>query len=236
MAYMNKETMLKEAERLGILDDIKDMSWNDANHYVRAAIKADAQAQAPEVKQAEVPQPELSPEEKARMLKGRIIIAPEIRQTQYQLLKYDEELGDEVEVEEKYYDINNMTQVKASKGYETSTYNIKSTRGGRKVVAQSTIPKENAAMYIDHSLPIAVPVVEFNGRRGYLWKHWMLPNVKQLLMESGNYEKYADVFDSKKHPENLWYATGIMAASIPAVHSVMRQIEIEAAKLKELGL
>ena len=64
----------------------------------------------------------------------------------------------------------------------------------------------------------------------------MLPNVKQLLMESGNYEKYADVFDSKKHPENLWYATGIMAVSIPAVHSVMRQIEIEAAKLKELGL
>lgn len=139
----------------------------------------------------------------------RTVMSPEIRPAGngVQLFKYDEELGDDVNVEEISYkdDFNHMN---LQRDQATGTYKIKG-KTGRKVIAQSTIPKENAGVSYNPETDI-VPVVTADGKSGYIYTHSHYPNVKELLMASGQYHKYKDLFNSSIHPENIWYAAGKM--------------------------
>ena len=168
------------------------------------------------------------PEEKElKIPKGRVFMAPEIRGTGVQLLKYDEVLGDDVNVEEISYknDFNNM---RVERDLTMGTYKIKG-KTGRKVIAQSTVPKENAGVSYDPNTDI-VPVITYNGISGYIWTHQHYPNIKELLMATGMLPKYQELFDSSKHPENIWMAAGKMwVVSIPMVHYVFAEIEREMA-------
>ena len=242
MPYMSKAKLAEEAERLGL--DLTGLDYQEQNRRVSAAL---AQQDQPEpqprqewrprwqpLPEAEVeesapePQPQPEPQRQAvqrtvQHIKGTII-SPEMAQTPIQLLKYDEELGDDIEIEERTFNINDVASLKMKREYTSGTYVIKGGNGKR-VVAQSTLPKENAGIRLDPRTPLAVPVVEWQGRIGYLWSHGKLPNIKELLKASGYYEKYRKTF-SADNPQNLWYAASqVLVANMDTVHYVFNEIE-----------
>ena len=250
--------MLAKAKELGI--DLEGLTWAEQNRIVKEALEAkgylinkegiiigepdmveetkdtkldEALAEIDRLK-AELASKmtdvdeKCQPEEKElKIPKGRVFMAPEIRGTGVQLLKYDEVLGDDVNVEEISYknDFNNM---RVERDLTMGTYKIKG-KTGRKVIAQSTVPKENAGVSYDPNTDI-VPVITYNGISGYIWTHQHYPNIKELLMATGMLPKYQELFDSSKHPENIWMAAGKMwVVSIPMVHYVFAEIEREMA-------
>lgn len=158
-----------------------------------------------------------------RTVGKKTLISPEIQPTQYQLIKYDEDLGPETEIEEISLkdEFEQGRDVLVDKDLSTETYRIKG-RGSRHVIAQSTIPKENAKITFEVGKDL-VPVVEFMGRKGYLWTHHRLPNVKALLVASGYYEEYKDRF---KDEPNIWHSAGkLLTCDITLVENVFREIE-----------
>ena len=256
MAYRNKEDCYKEAERLGI--DTTGMSWPTLQKVVSNALKLE------ELEQAKTPVEEWKPPVRKQAKRDdnqinkyfgkTLLLAPELNPERYRLVKYDEVLGDDIEIEERHFDINSADQVFDSSGrpvdynnvidqyhdYTTGTYVIKK-RGDRKVVAQSSVPKENFGLSqrIGYDL---FPVVSWNGRYGYLWDHMRYPNVKHALMESGYFQEYKHMF---KDEPNVWYAAGKVLACDPhLVHKVFGEIEEKAkarieetkAKRRALGL
>lgn len=264
MAHRNKEECIAEAERLGI--DVSEMSWAEMQKAVSQALKReelgvlDRPIENPEVKQviSTPKEPEMPKDPDFENLKpylGKtILLSPELAPERYRLVKYDEVLGNEVEVEERKFDIDqNDTVFDVSGGevdygnvidqyhdYTTGTYRIKS-RSDRKVVAMSSVPKENAGMYYRPGYDYAT-VVTWKGRAGYLWKHWRYPNVKALLKASGYYQEYKHLF---KDEPNVWYAAGKQLVCNPdLVHQVFREIEEktrkardeERARMKALGM
>jgi len=266
MAYRNKETCLAEAERLGI--DVSGMSWSELQKAVSNGLKNEIKDKQPEkIKKPkektvdQYDQRRLQAIKEAEMIKPYIgktvVLAPELKSERYRLIKYDEVLGNEIEVEERQFDIDRNTDMLYDKSggkvdydntvdqyhdYTTGTYRIKN-RSDRKVVAMSSVPKENAGMIFRPGIDYAT-VVTWNGRAGYLWKHWRYPNVKALLQAAGDeyYQKYKGRF---KDEPNVWYAAGKMLVCDPyLVHKTLRDIENdekqrraeEKARLRELGL
>lgn len=266
MAYRNKEDCLAEAKRLGI--DAEGMSWPELQKAVSNALKAEelgfASGRKPTmVEQAPTPEP-MSPKlvqerREFRQLQpylGKtVMLSPELASERYRLLKYDEVLGDDFEVEERKFDMNMDTDtvfdvaggevsydnvIDQFHDYTTGTFRLKK-RGDRKVVAMSSVPKENSGMFFRPGVDYAT-VVTWKGRVGYLWKHWRYPNVKALLKESGYYQDYKKLF---KDEPNVWYAAGKqLVCDIGLVHQVFKQIEDkqakanaeERARLKQLGI
>lgn len=173
------------------------------------------------------------PESPEQYVGKRILISPEMAQTSIQLIKYDEELGQELTVEEKSYknEFEAGADFPMEKDLYTATYKIKGSTG-KKVIAQSTLPKENAGIdfRIDRDL---FPVVRFKGHVGYLWTHQRLPNVKAVLKQSGYYEKY------KKHfiddPNAMWHAGGLLVVDAGITLNVIRMIEDEERNRRERG-
>lgn len=186
-----------------------------------------------EVADARKPDPEA---EKLRpYIDKTIIISPELSPERYRLLKYDEDLGPDYDVVERQFDIDPQTDqvfdisgelgernsVDQYHDYLTGTYRLK-RRSDRRVVAMSSVPKENSGMLFRPGVDL-VPVVTWNGRSGYLWQHMFLPNIKQLLMESGHYAEYRDKFVGEP---NVWYAAGKQLVCDPhLVHQVFQEIE-----------
>lgn len=269
MAYRNKEACLAEAKRLGI--DASEMSWPDLQKAVSQALKREelgvldrentvSKVATPVM---EAVKPKLTKAQRQAMAEQKmlqpylgktILLSPELSPERYRLLKYDEVLGDEIEVEERRFDMDENDRVYDVSGgevdygnvidqyhdYTTGTYRLKK-RGDRKVVAMSSVPKENAGMIFRPGIDYAT-LVTWKGRVGYLWKHWRYPNVRQLLIDSGYYQEYKDRF---KDEPNVWYAAGKMLVCDPhLVHQVLHEIEQKAkirnaerrAQLKELGL
>ena len=251
MPYMSKAKLAEEAQRLGL--DLTGLGYQEQNRVVSAALSAAAtpeptvtetpqesggwspswtpqtsvepKAEQPQVvsklKQSEVQRQ--SVQHTVQHIKGTII-SPEMAQTPIQLIKYDEELGDDIEIEERTFNINEVASLKMKREYTSGTYVIKGNNGKR-VVAQSTLPKENAGIRLDPRTPLAVPIVEWQGRVGYLWSHAKLPNIKELLKASGYYEKYRKTF-SADNPQNLWYAASqVLVANMDTVHYVFNEIE-----------
>jgi len=232
MAFMKKEEVKAYAERYGI--DLTGLSWPEQNKLVQGKleedgyrISKDGEVLLPLEKQPETKgfQPKIS-----RDLSGvkgvKILLAPEIKPTSVQLIKYDEELGEDLTVEEiSYKDEFGMKPIERDLTY--GTYRVKGS-SGRKVIAQSTIPKENAMVTYEPDKDI-VPKVTFAGKTGYIWTHQSYPNIKGLLMDAGMYHKYKHLFSAKEHPENIWYAAGkLLVCNIGMVHYVFDEIEREA--------
>lgn len=248
MPYMSKAKLAEEAERLGL--DLTGLDYQEQNRRVSAALMQQPETPVSEpdrtwkpawqpLPEAEIvtePEPQPQPEEPQRQAVQRTvqrikrtIISPEMAQTPIQLLKYDEELGDDIEVEERTFSINDVANLKMKREYTSGTYVVRGGNGKR-VVAQSTLPKENAGIVMDPSMPYAIPLVKWNGRVGYLWSHHKLPNVKELLKAAGQYEKYRKTF-SADNPQNLWYAASqILVANIDTVHYVFKEIERQAQR------
>jgi len=247
MPMMKKEELYAQADRLGIRFE-EGMSYVEKNALVANALKRE-RLEAPD-KDAEIAAlrkelarlraekqlADVSPKAKPSadgtpIPAGRVILSPEIKPTSVQLFKYDEELGEDVAVEEVSYRDEFGRVMQTDHDLKTGTYRVKG-KSGRKVVAQSTIPKENAGVSYDPQRDL-VPVVTWRGRRGYIWTHQHYPNVKELLRASGYYHDYADVFSADEHPENIWYAAGkMLVCSISMTHRVFSEIEKKEAKVE----
>jgi hypothetical protein len=179
--------------------------------------------------------PELTAEQKAALpyMDKTIVISPELAPERYRLLKYDEEVGGDYEVTERKFDMDsndNVFDVSGDLGnresidkyhdYLTGTYRLQK-KSDRKTIAMSSVPKENSGMM--QRWQDVVTLVTWQGRVGYLWKHMWLPNVKDLLMKSGHYNEYKDLFVGEP---NVWYAAGKQLVCDPhLVHRVLHEIE-----------
>ena len=251
--YRNKEACLKEAERLGI-EGAESMSWPQLQKAVSDALKLEelgVDNQAAPVHQKTHVQANsrkqkpkaLSPEQAAAMpyMDKTVVISPELAPERYRLVKYDEELGPDYDVVERKFDMNRETdevfdisgelgdrnRVDQYHDYLTGTYRLKK-RSDRKVTGLASVPKENSGMYERWQDPVTV--VTWKGRAGYLWKHMFLPNVRDLLMQSGYYNEYKHLF---KDEPNVWYAAGKQLVCDPhLVHQVLKEIEEKEQRKK----
>lgn len=242
MPMMKKDELMAQATRLGI--EFPDgITYAEKNSMVRQALekeRLEAPSKDEEIARlrAEVSQlrrkaePETrqqpSPRDEKAIPKGRVILAPEMKPTKYQLLKYEEEVGKDTAVEEVSFR-DTLGKQQLERDVNTGTFRVKG-KGNRRVIAQSTLPLENAGVSYDPEKDL-VPVVTWRGKRGYVWTHQHYPNVKELLMACGKYHDYEELFDSQVHPENIWYAAGkMLVCSISVVHRVFAEIEGEASR------
>jgi len=259
MAYRNKEDCKREAERLGI--DVAGMDWPTLQRVVSNALKAEELGvNVPKVEkfvreweahelygeeneeESETSGTRVWPEDDPLIpyLDKMILMSPELAPERYRLVKYDEDLGPEMEVVERSFDINRETdqvydvsggevphenQIDTYHDYTTGTYRIKE-RSERRVKGMASVPKENPMLSFRPGMDWAT-VVTFKGKSGYLWKHWRYPNVSALLKAAGDeyYQKYRKVF---KDQPNVWYACGHLVCDPYLVHRVLKEIEEDA--------
>ena len=231
MGYRNKEECLAIADKLGI--DIAGMTWPQLQKAVAAALAKqeidETMAKVEMVVDAKKEPANNSINEKAKKLyaelKGqKLTLAPELSPDASRAIHYDEELGDDLIVEEKYFDIRNLDPVVGQRNMSTGTYVLKG-KTGRKVVAESALPKENPGLSFTFGVDLA-PVVEWNNTRGYRWR-----DIKALLEASGYYHEYKNQF---KQPY-VWYAAGILVVDIGLTEHVFREIEETERMRKERG-
>ena len=243
MAYRNKEDCLKEAERLGL--DVSGMSWSELQKAVSDALKReelgvlDKPVNSPNEMEDATPAKRVD-DPILPYLDKMILMSPELLPERYRLVKYDEDLGPEMEVVERTFDINRETdqvydvsggevphenQIDTYHDYTTGTYRIKE-RSERRVKGMASVPKENPMLSFRPGVDWAT-VVTFKGKSGYLWKHWRYPNVSALLKAAGDeyYQKYRKVF---KDQPNVWYACGHLVCDPYLVHRVLKEIEEDA--------
>lgn len=241
--FMDKATVLAEAERLGV--DVEGLSWPKMQSKVMAAQRNEQDV----CKVVLNPQSVMTEEEYDNLkevakeqglderpgdpvwvhvpvdpmdeMRGKTLtICPEMAPTATQLFGYDEVLGDEIIVEEVVHEIE-KTEFRAGKSEVNGTYRVMG-KTGKKVVAQTALPKEGSGIHFRPDVDL-VPTTTFQGRTGYLWTHHSLPNIKQLLIESGYYEDYRHRF---KDEPFVWHSAGkILACDINLVHSIFREIE-----------
>ena len=173
----------------------------------------------------------LSPEEiRLKQFAGQEMkLAPEIYPNAQRAVHYKEDLGEEIIVDEKHYDIRGL-EFNTGTNIDSGTYIIRGKTGER-VIATSAIPKEQPALYFRPDMDYAV-VVEFMGRVGYLWTHHRLLNIKALLKESGYYEEYKSTF---KDEPNIWYSAGLLCCDPSVVHQVFKEIEEKERIKRERG-
>lgn len=246
--YRGKEACLAEAERLGI-PDADRLSWPELQRAVSKALKLEEMGVS-EVQGDDEPemvkQRRMTPDQQMMLpyIGKTIVISPEMKPERYRLLKYDEVIGNDYEVVERKFDIDDKTGVYDVSGdlgsrntidqyhdYLTGTYRLKK-RNDNKVVAMSSVPKENSGMIFRPGIDL-VTVVTWQGRSGYLWKHMWLPNVRALLMECGYYNEYKDLFVDEP---NVWYAAGKQLVCDPhLVHRVFHEIEQKEKLKREKG-
>ena len=227
MGYRNKEECLIQAERLGL--DITGMSWAQLQKAVKEALIKEQLGIVDEPKKetpAEKPKVNKNKRNSSKtkfffdqLVGQKIMTSPELAPDAARAIHYEEELGDDLIVDEKYYDIRNLDPVIGERSMATGTYIIKG-KSGRKVIAESALPKENPGESYTFGKDW-VHVLEVNGKRGYRWTE-----VKYLLKQSGYYHKYKNEF---RQPY-VWYANGIIAVDIDLTNHVFNEIMEEERK------
>lgn len=220
-----------EAKRLGI--DISGMSWPEMQKAVKEGLLRE-QVSEPKPKPVKESKPKkMSNGQVLAACKGQVLeIAPELRPDKNRVIKYDEVIGDDLEIEEKTFTAGHTpdSMFTASRDYTTGTFRVKG-KTGRKVVAQSGIPKANVK--ITYRVGVDwFPVCEFQGKRGYLFHHAKFPNFKQALIDSGYYSDYKQYIEDKKM---TFYLLNIKCIDINAAHTIMREIEKRAKADAEAG-
>ena len=258
MPFMKKEDMLAAAERLGV--NLSGLSWSEQQKAVQEALAKepsgwtataygiDSFSDSPkpepkpikkESKMEENPEQKFLEEYEAKMLKSYkeakpVRITAEIKPMRNALFKYDEDLGEGVEVEDVSY-VSGMPNLD-QREQMTSTYAVKG-KTGRKVFAKSTLPRENVMIYRDlHKHWLAPIVRDFQGRDGYIWSHPKYGGIKKLLIDSGYFEDYRDLFRGDLHPANIWMAGGkFFAVNMQLCERIFKEIERKAKKEEENG-
>lgn len=202
--------------------DLNSMSERVLEHYKEKNLKSKKQ-QDPVHVHVDVPNDPMS-----KMRGKEVMICPEMASTANQLFGYEEELDDELIVEEVRHDID--AAYRAGRDIVTGTYTVKE-RTGRKVIAHTALPKQGCGIYFRPDRD-RVPVVVSKGRKGYLWTHHRLPNIKQLLIESGYYEDYRNRFKDEPY---IWHASGkLLCCDIQLAESVLRDIERREAEARAM--
>ena len=249
MAFLNKEESLKLADKLSIVG-YQDMSWSELQRAISDAQKKNNPPEIPvesvgDPAETKSGVPLYRPKHQQSLTdayKGRqIFISPELAPERYRLLKYEEDLGEDINIVERHFEMNMATdevydisgdkisydgQVDASHDYATGTYKVLG-KSNKHVMAMSSVPKENYGSGMTIGVDY-VPVVTWQGKAGYLWTHQTYPNVKALLQESGYYHEYKDLFTREP---NIWYVAGkTLACDIGLVHKIFREIEEKEAR------
>lgn len=163
-----------------------------------------------------------------------ILWSPEIQPHGRMIYRYEEFLGEDLEVEELKYtgktlDARGIVPGPGSPYGEgiSGTYTVK-TRPGSKLTAISSLPIFNVKIsqhYNAQGLPDvnnSFPVCELDGRIGYLYKHPCLECVLPQLMASHRYNDFKD--DLKDEP-NILYVGGLLCINIDYCEWMMREIE-----------
>lgn len=226
MAYRNKEATLAEAERLGI--DVSNMSWPEMQKEVKAALERERYNVNPDRGKSVDTDGDIAKPMKRKIIFEPVTLAPELFPDHHRIIRYEEELGDELDVEEKtFMGMEGKGQISytTSRDFATGTYKVKG-KTGRRVKGEASIPKENAGRNIDPNRDW-FEVISFQGRKGYRFKPF-----KQALMKTGYYEDYRQMLS--KEP-NTFYLTGILCVSIPIAHHIMREVEDRAKYDREHG-
>jgi len=268
MAFLNKAESLRLAEQLGI-PDADQLPWTELQAAISAKQKEldDALPEQPKIdievakepgqtkedentarlrahiRKQMRPMPDIVDDPMGEYYGKQIMMAPELKSERYRLIKYDEELGDDIELEERQFDmdeggrvfdksggeIDYNNKVDAYHDYTTGTYRLKG-RGERKVVAMSSVPKENYGLGITAGKDL-FPIVTWNNRAGYLWTHPIYDNVKSALQDCGYYHEYKERF---KHEPNIWYVAGkTLACDIGLVNAIFAEIEEKEKRKRE---
>lgn len=213
MGFMKAEELQAYADKYNL--NIDGLSYQEKNKYVQDHMKMMSGSGYEEKNFSENKLTEEQEEKRKRDIEygrqvyndikdKRIIIAPAIRPEEANVLfKYDEELDYEKEVEEVSFDLHSLGSPNGGVSRD-GTYRILGETG-KKVIAQSTIPKENAGIEYhpgEDWFPLIVDPT--TGAKGYQFKKY----VKPYLEKAGIYEEYAHYFDSKKYPNNNFYICG----------------------------
>lgn len=188
--------------------------------------KAKAEQPVPQVpvvfeKGKNIPQPTIEDYENVVL-----IASPEQRPTQYQKNKWYENVGMQKDTEEISFDVGKQSPFHdRESGTRNATYRITDT--GRKVEAESTMPKYSALITYRPTRDMCA-VAEYGGHRGYLWTHQRLPNIRALLEQMGAYEEFKEEW--QKQPGRMFYLAGLLCCDISFTDSMMQRIQRELRK------
>ena len=228
MAYRNKDDTIKEAKRLGI--DIEGMDWPTMQKVVGNALKAE------EVKQLEGKLRRNFTDDELKLLPYlgyKILLSPEMGPDPNRIIRYTEDIGDDLIVEEKTFTAGNVnnSEYKASRDYTTGTYRILG-KSGQRTIAECSIPKENVGATYDFERDW-MPRLTYMGREGYPMKAYKgHPGFKDLLKQSGHWSDYKEML---RDEPNVFYLTGRLCVDIDVAHSIMREIMRNERIKKERG-
>ena len=154
-----------------------------------------------------------------------LIASPEQRPTQYQKKKWYENVGTQKDTEEISFDIGRNSPFNDQEsGNRNATYRVHDT--GRKVEAESTMPKYSALLTYRPTKDL-VAIAEYNGHRGYLWKHHRLPNVKNLLEQMGAFEEFKSEWQKQR---KIFYLAGLECCDISFTEYMFDKIQRELRK------
>lgn len=155
-----------------------------------------------------------------------LIASPEQRPTQYQKNKWYENVGTQKDTEEISFDVGKQSPFHGREsGTKNATYRITDT--GRKVEAESTMPKYSALITYRPTRDLCA-IAEYGGHRGYLWTHQRLPNIRDLLEQMGAYEEFKEEW--QKQPGRMFYLAGLLCCDISFTNSMMDRIQRELRK------
>ena len=173
MGFISKEELEEKAKKYDI-DLDKYESWSDKQKAVADAEKEFGVTE--DAKKEYVPimiSVKDCPEEilAANYKPGKVRISTEIPTLKCNVMKYEEELGDAYDTSDMAMSLvmfdgdDRVTEM-------SRTYEIRK-KAGKKVIAESTAPTVNTGLYYDPTEGW-FPIVEFNGRKGYLFTHHKL--------------------------------------------------------------
>lgn len=188
-----------------------------------AEAKAQAVPQVPVVFERGInrPQPTMKDYENAVL-----IASPEQRPTQYQRNKWYEKVGTQKDTKEVSFDVGKMSPFGPDEsGTKNATYIVEET--GRKIEAESTMPKFSALITYRPTRDLCA-IAEYQGRRGYLWTHQRLPNIKSMLQQMGVYEEMKDRW--QKPTNHMVYIANLLCCDIGFTNEMMKRIQRELRK------
>ena len=225
MAYRNKDDTIREAKRLGI--DVDGMDWPTMQKEVGKALKAEEMG-------AVVRKPKADDMNGLRPYLGyEVEIAPEMGPDPNRVIRYMQDIGDELIIEEKKFSAGNVqdSEYRATRDYTTGTFHIVGKSGNR-TVAECSIPKENAGARYNFAQDW-MPRLTYMGREGYPMKAYAgHPGFKDLLKQSGYWDEYKDKL---KEEPNVFYLTGRLCVGVDVAHSIMRDIMRKERIKRERG-
>lgn len=238
--FMSKENLLAEAERLGVTDKLEGLTWPQQQKVVLDARREESESN---LNIADLPK-QKNVNTMKKPVSRKYWLCIEMDSVPVQRIKYDEELGFDIETEDISFGLQDANQLS-----RTATYRTKNTN--RKVFAQSTAPKENCGIYYDETK--VTLVTTWHGREGYIYNDITFTGelgnllvekfgpggnkfkgVKHLLIDTGYFGDYEKELCGPSSPYTWFAANKILSADMNKVESIMRDIENKYAKNKRL--